>query len=108
MVFRLQVLLAQFFLDLRPRAMHHHQADAEADQQIDVVGQRLGELAGHRLAAEGDDEGLAAKGIDVGRDRPEPGNEVLVVRGIAHFSLLFLVSFIECLLRGARRPSAAP
>ena len=66
--------------------MHQHQADAQADQQIDVVGQGLGELAGHRLAAEGDDEGLAAEGVDVGRDRPEPGDEALVVMGIAHFS----------------------
>jgi hypothetical protein len=41
--------------------MHQHQADTQADQQVDVVGQRLGELAGHRLAAEGDDEGLAAE-----------------------------------------------
>ena len=54
--------------------MHQHQADAQADQQIDVVGQRLGELAGHRLATEGNDEGLAPEGMDVGRGLPHPGH----------------------------------
>ena len=49
--------------------MHQHQADAQADQQVHVVGQRLGEFALHRLAAEGNDEGLATEGVDVGRDR---------------------------------------
>ncbi len=76
---RLQVLLEQLFLDLRPGAVHQHQTDAQADQQIDVVGQRLGELAGHSLATEGNDEGLAAEGIDVRRDSPKPGDEMLVV-----------------------------
>ena len=90
---RLDVLLAQFFLDLWPRAMHQDQADAQAGQQVHIVGQGLGELAFGCLAPEGDDEGLAPEGVDIGRDRPEPGDEVLVVRGVAHCSLFFPSSF---------------
>ena len=96
---RLEVLFAQLFLDLRAGAMHQHQANAQADQQIDVVSQGLGKLAGHRLATEGNDEGAAAKGIDVGRDRPEPGDEMLVVRGIAHFVVYFPLSSFSALSR---------
>jgi len=90
---RLDVLLAQLFLNLWPRAMHQDQADAQAGQQVHIVGQGLGKFAFGRLAPEGDDKGLAPEGVDIGRDRPEPGDEVLVVRGVAHCSLFFPSSF---------------
>ena len=86
---RLEIFLAQLLFDLRSRPVHQDQTNAQTDQQIDVVGQRFGKLAGHRLAAESNDKGLAPEGVDVGRDRPEPGDEILVVGGIAHLSPYF-------------------
>jgi hypothetical protein len=47
--------------------MHQHQADAERGEQVAVVGEALRALAGGDLAAEADDEGTAAEGVDVGR-----------------------------------------
>ena len=37
-----------------------------------------------RQAAKGNHKSFATKGIDVRRDRPEPGDKVLVVGVIAH------------------------
>ena len=46
-----------------------------------------------RLAAEGDDEGLAAEGVDVGRARPEPGDEAARRAAVfAAFAFRYVVS----------------
>ncbi len=51
----------QFVLDLRPRAGHQHELDAQRRQQVAVVHQRGHGRALHHLTAEGHDEGLAAE-----------------------------------------------
>ena len=66
---------AQAFLNLRPHAMHQHQAHAERIEQVDVVNQIDEILPQHRFAAEGEHEGLAAKGVDVRRGGTEPFHE---------------------------------
>ena len=62
-------------VDLRPRAMHQHQAYAHAVEQRDVVDQRLRGARFEHFATEGDDEGAAAKGVDVGRRLAHPGHQ---------------------------------
>jgi len=59
--------LLQTLFDLRPRAMHQHQADAEAVQQREVVNQAGEVRVGNRLAGEADDEGAAAMRVDTAR-----------------------------------------
>ena len=76
-VARGEAAAGQLGLDLRPRAVHQHQAHAQRGEQVAVVGQLLGKLAGRHLAAKAQHEGLAAKGMDEGRRRPHPGNETL-------------------------------
>ncbi len=71
------LLLFQPLLDLRARAMHQHQPDAQRGKQVEVMRQ-LDELAiRHHLAAERDNEGLAAESVDIGRDGTEPVNEII-------------------------------
>jgi hypothetical protein len=70
-------------VDLRPRAMHQHQADAHAVEQRDVVDQRLRGTGLEHFAAEGDDEGTTAKGVDVGRRLAHPGDQAGVGIGLA-------------------------
>jgi hypothetical protein len=55
--------------------MHQHQPDAESVQQGDVVHQFRKARVGHRLAAEGDDEGASAMGVDIGRGLAHPVDE---------------------------------
>ena len=69
----------QFFqarLDLRPRAMHQHQAHAQARQQIQIVYEREKPRIRHDLAAKRDDEGAAAKRVYVRRGGTEPFDEI--------------------------------
>jgi hypothetical protein len=70
-------------VDLRPRAMHQHQADAHAVEQRDVMDQRLRRARLQHFAAEGDDEGAAAKGVDVGRRLAHPGDQAGIGVGLA-------------------------
>ena len=79
---RLQPATRLLGVDLRARAMHQHQADAERGEQVAVVGEALRALAGGDLAAEADDEGTAAEGVDVGRGAAHPGHEL--GRGVIH------------------------
>ena len=65
----------QLFLDLRPRTMHQHQAHAQAVEQVEVVRQRDELAFAHHFAAEGDDESLAAKLVDIRRGGAEPLHE---------------------------------
>ena len=55
--------------------MHQHQADAHAVEQRNVMDQRLRGAGFEHLATEGDDEGAAAKGMDVGRRLAHPGDQ---------------------------------
>ena len=53
-------------LDLRTDAVHQHDAHAQADQEVDVLRQ-AGELSVLQgFAADGQHEGLAAVGVDIG------------------------------------------
>ena len=79
----LDVLLLEDRLDLRPRAVHDDQPDAEAVQQVEVVDDAEERVVGDDFAAEGDDERLAAKRVDVGRGRADPVHERAHRRGIA-------------------------
>ena len=73
---RLQAATRKLDIDLRPRAMHQHQADAECSEEVAVVGEALCALAGGDLATEADDEGTAPEGVNV-RCRPaHPGHEL--------------------------------
>jgi hypothetical protein len=75
-VTRTRAALLQLGFDLRARAVHQHQAYAGAAQQVDVLRQHRELAVGHDFAAEGDDEGLAAKGVEIRRRRAEPGDEL--------------------------------
>ena len=58
---------SQARLDLRTRAMHQHQAHAEAVQQHQVVDD-IGEIrVGDPLARQHDHEGAVAMGVDIRR-----------------------------------------
>ena len=49
---------------------------------LDVILREHGELAvGHDFAAEGDDKGLAAEGVEIGRRGAEPGDELAMEVG---------------------------
>ena len=69
------VLLLEYRLDLRTRAMHDDQPDAEAVQQVEVVDDAEKRVVGDDFAAEGDDERLAAQRVNVRRGRTDPLHE---------------------------------
>jgi hypothetical protein len=69
-------ILGQPRLHLRPHAVDQHQPHAQAVQQVDVVRQLHEAAIRHQFAAKGDDEGLAAKAMDVRRGRAEPVDEI--------------------------------
>ena len=66
-------------VDLRPRAMHHHQPHAQRRQQVQIVIDADKAALGNCFATEGDDKGAAAKRVDVRRRRAEPLDKL--VRG---------------------------
>ena len=70
--------LLQLRLDLGARAVHQHQPHAESGEQVQVVREVEEAAVGHHLAAERDDESLAAEGVDIGRDRLEPVDEAVL------------------------------
>ena len=70
--------LAQLRLDLRPRAVHQHQPDAGAVEQVDVVGEHRELALLDHITAEGDDQCLAAKRMEIRRRRAEPCDELCV------------------------------
>ena len=76
-----QPVLDQVLVDLRARAMHQHQLDAQRVQQRDVMHDVAEVLVVHGLAAEQQHEGLAAMPVDVGRGVAEPVH-VLVAHGV--------------------------
>src|SRR4029079_10701398 len=67
-------------LDLRSRAVHEDKPHAERRQKIQVVRKVKKPSVRDHFAAERDDEGLAAKLVDIGRNRLEPVDEP-VLRG---------------------------
>ena len=69
-------------LDLRPRAVDDDEVHAEAVQQVEVVDDAEERVVGDDLAAERDDEGLAAERVDVGRRRADPLDERARRRGM--------------------------
>ena len=82
------ILLLQYRLDLRPRAMDDDQPRPQAVQQIEVVDDTEKGFVGDDLAAETDDERLAAQGVDVRRSGADPWYEQFRVeshrRALAH------------------------
>ena len=60
--------------------MNQHQAHAERGEQVQVVRQVEEAPIADQIAAEGDDEGLAAKSVDIGRDRLKPVDEAVLTR----------------------------
>ncbi len=72
-----QAALQQLRVDLRTRAMHQHQLDAEAVQQRQVVEQRIEIRAQRRLAAKADDENASVVGVNVGRAGTQGTDEVV-------------------------------
>ena len=65
MELRLQPLLLQLRVDLRPHAVHQHQLDTEAVQQGEVVKQMVEIRAQRGLAAETDDAHTAVVRVRV-------------------------------------------
>ena len=60
--------------DLRPAAVHDHDADPGVPQEHDVLGERRLQLgAGHRVAAVLDDDGAAGEGLQPGQRLDERG-----------------------------------
>ena len=78
----LDVLLREDRLDLRPRAVDDDEVHAEAVQQVEVVDDAEERVVGDDLAAERDDERLAAKRVDVRRRRADPLDERARGRGM--------------------------
>ncbi len=76
---------AQLRFDLRTRAVHQHEANAERGEQVEIV-QETGEAPalGHQLAAEADHEGAPAKSVHVRRRLAEPAHESFGIRQHAH------------------------
>jgi len=75
----------QFGFDLRPRAMHQHQANAERREQVQIVHElREARALGHQLAAECDHEGAAAERVHVRRGLAKPAHEGFGVGRRAH------------------------
>jgi len=69
---------AQLLVDLRPAAVDDHDAHAHGMQQAQVLDQRVDAAAEDHLAGDADDEGLAAKGVDIGCNPAQPGDELVV------------------------------
>ena len=69
---RCQAVVGQARLDLRTRAMHQHQAHAEAVQQHQVVNDIAEIRVGNALARQHHHKGAVAVGIDIGRSVAEP------------------------------------
>jgi hypothetical protein len=84
-VARALALGAQLGFDLRPRAVHQYQPDAERGEQVQIVQEahEAGAL-GDQLAAEADHESAAAKGVHVGRRLAEPAHESFRIGQQAH------------------------
>ena len=64
-------------LDLRPRAVHEDEPDAEAVQHVDVVDQIDEARIGDDFTGERDDERTSAKSMDVRRCRAKPVDEAV-------------------------------
>ena len=75
MVHRLQLMLRQAGVDLRPRAVHYHQPDAETVQQPDVVDDAGEVLMLNGFAAQHDDKGFTSVGIDIGNGMTKTLNQ---------------------------------
>ena len=69
-------VLGQARLDLRPYAVYQNQPHAQTVQQVDVVRQLHEAPVRHQLSAKRNDEGLAAKTVNVRRGGAEPVNEM--------------------------------
>jgi hypothetical protein len=81
-VLRFQAGRAQLRIDLRPRAVHQHQAHAEAGEQVQVMRERDERAVSDDLAAEGDDKSAPAERVDIRRGGAEPAYEVGLVGGL--------------------------
>ena len=82
-----EIVVCQMLLDLRTRAMHQHQPDAERRKQVEVMCQFDKFSVGNHLTAKGNDKSLAAECVDVRRDGTEPGNEVNRGGGSRHYGI---------------------
>ena len=69
------VLLLEDGLDLRSRSVHDDQPDAQALQQVEIVDDAEEGVVGDDFSAERDDEGLAAKRVNIGRCGTDPLHE---------------------------------
>ena len=75
-VVRAHAVRLELGLDLRTGAVRQHEPDAERGEHVHVVDEaREARALGEHLAAEGHDEGAAAKGVHVRRDLAEPADE---------------------------------
>lgn len=74
------VLRLELGLGLRTRAMHEHDAHAQRSKEIEIDGELPEASVGYELPAEGDDERLAAKRVDIRRRRLEPVYEPVLCR----------------------------
>lgn len=75
-VLRLQAAAGHFGFNLGTGTVHEDEADAEGGEEVAVVGEALGVAAiGEHFAAEGDDEGAPAEGVDVGGGGAYPRDE---------------------------------
>jgi hypothetical protein len=66
--------------DLRTRAVNEHELDAQRGKQVQIVREVDEAAVGDEITAERDDEGLAAKGVDVGSNRLKPVDEAILAR----------------------------
>jgi hypothetical protein len=71
----LVALLLEDRLHLGTAPVHHHELDAEAVEQVQIVDHAEERFVRHDLAAEGDDERLVAERVDVRRSRTDPVHE---------------------------------
>ncbi|MNV57635.1 hypothetical protein D3C71_1499770 [compost metagenome] len=69
-------LQAQLLIDLRTRAMHQHQPDAQGRQQRQVLHQGVQRAGLNQLAAERHYEGLASERMHIGRYVAKPSDEL--------------------------------
>ena len=58
--------------------MHQYQVNAEGGEQIEVVREIEEATIGHEIAAKSDNENLAAKSVDIRRDRLKPVDETVL------------------------------
>ncbi len=82
---RFYVTQRQLFFDLRSGAVHNNHLDAKRMQQRQVLRQHRQGAGGDQFARKGDDKGLAAKGMDIGRDRAQPLYEFIGIFHAAHY-----------------------